>query len=579
MLAFTLTLKNCLPMKPAKQNSAQPSRRSPSDVSLPLGDQETPWAARAAWALVIAGLVLRLARYLQGFPLWGDECMLAVNFIDRGYLDLVRPLDHYQICPLLFLWAEATAVKLLGFSVWSLRLFPMLCSVASLLLFHHLARRLLRGGPLVLAVGVFAVSYYLVRHGTEVKQYSLDVLVALGLLTPVVEWWRRPESRAWLWVLVGLAPLAMLASLPGSFVAGAVSAALLPSIWWRRDKRTWIAYVVYHVTLLVSFAVMYVVFLKPHQAWALENGIHAYNRDGFPPLWQPLPLLAWLADVHTSRMFAFPVGGERGASVLTTLCWLIGLVVLVRRGRRDLALLFTAPFGLGLLGAALHKYPYGVNTRTTLYLAPAICLMAGLGAATVSSWFRSAQWRLRGLKMGVVLLGMVAAISLVRDLTHPYKTGYDRQANEFARWFWTEMGRDAELVCLINDFKIVPFPDPVGFTSAEYDCYQRMYSPRHRQGGATLDQATLDRVSARRPLRCVLQNVPEGQYDQAKLTRWLRRMQQDFELVDVRTFPVNADADTCYRRRYDVYEFRPRGNRHPELARLLGPAGERSARR
>ena len=57
----------------------------------------------------------------------------------------MRPLDYGQVCPLFFLWLELTAVKVFGFSEWSLRLIPTVCSVASVFLFAHMARRVTAG--------------------------------------------------------------------------------------------------------------------------------------------------------------------------------------------------------------------------------------------------------------------------------------------------------------------------------------------------------------------------------------------------------------------------------------------------
>ena len=132
--------------------------------------------------LCMAGCILRVVTFALNFPLWGDEAFVAVNLITRGYRDLLRPLDYGQICPLLFLWLELTAVKLFGFSEWSLRLIPTLCSVASVFLFAHMAGRVTRGPARLLAVAIFAVAYYPIRHGAEVKPYSTDLLAALILL-------------------------------------------------------------------------------------------------------------------------------------------------------------------------------------------------------------------------------------------------------------------------------------------------------------------------------------------------------------------------------------------------------------
>src|SRR5271156_3733069 len=86
---------------------------------------------RAVLAFVALGGVLRVGHFLSNYPRWGDEAFLAMSFLRRGYLDLLLPLEYGQICPILFLWAELTAVKLFGFSEMALRLCPLICGVAS----------------------------------------------------------------------------------------------------------------------------------------------------------------------------------------------------------------------------------------------------------------------------------------------------------------------------------------------------------------------------------------------------------------------------------------------------------------
>ena len=56
--------------------------------------------------------------------------MLVQNYLDRDYADLLKPLTLEQVAPLGFLAIELTAIKWLGFSEWSLRLFAMLSSLA-----------------------------------------------------------------------------------------------------------------------------------------------------------------------------------------------------------------------------------------------------------------------------------------------------------------------------------------------------------------------------------------------------------------------------------------------------------------
>ena len=141
---------------------------------------------------------------MTNYPVWGDEAFLALNFLRRGYLDLLSPLEYGQICPILFLWAELTAVKLFGFSEMSLRLCPLICGVGSVFLFRHVAGRMLEGPALLMAVAIFAVSIHPIRHSAEAKPYATDLLVALGLLALAIEWYSIARTSRWLWMMVGL---------------------------------------------------------------------------------------------------------------------------------------------------------------------------------------------------------------------------------------------------------------------------------------------------------------------------------------------------------------------------------------
>ena len=116
-------------------------RTSLASWSATLGNLDaTSWMAVATVVFLVLGCGLRIVRYAQNLPLWADECFLAVNFIERGYLQLLEPLDNGQIAPLLYLWIERLVLDLAGFSEATLRLFPLLCGLASMVLFWRLAR-------------------------------------------------------------------------------------------------------------------------------------------------------------------------------------------------------------------------------------------------------------------------------------------------------------------------------------------------------------------------------------------------------------------------------------------------------
>src|SRR6266852_7392220 len=116
-----------------------------------------------ATTLVALGVLWRTVRYLCQFPIWGDEAFVCLNFLDRGYRELIEPLRFDQVAPLLFLWGEATIYRLLGSTELALRLLPFLAGLGSLVLFWRLAWSALPSRAALLATGILAIAYYPVR--------------------------------------------------------------------------------------------------------------------------------------------------------------------------------------------------------------------------------------------------------------------------------------------------------------------------------------------------------------------------------------------------------------------------------
>ena len=401
----------------------------------------------ATWAFVWLGVLLRVVTFALNFPLWGDEAFVAVNLIARGYRDLLRPLDYGQVCPLLFLWLELTATKLFGFSEWSLRLIPTLCSVASMFLFAHVAGGVTRGPARLLAVAIFAVSYYPIRHGAEVKQYSTDLLAALVLLALAIEWRRRPGQIRWLWALVATVPLALGLSHPAVFVAGGISLALARMVWNARRDRALLPFALYNLAMVVSFVGLFIVFTGAQERLLLATLRSHYWAAAFPPLREPVKLFVWLAEAHTGRMFAYPFGDARGGSSFTTLCFATALVFFWRRGEKTLLMLTLGPFGLAFVASVMGRYPYGGSARTMIFLGPAICLLSGVGLAAMITRLRFTRAPPATFLACVLGLAGSGIILLGVKLAYPYKSVSDRDSREFARTFWNEHARGLGAGC------------------------------------------------------------------------------------------------------------------------------------
>ena len=162
------------------------------------------------------------------------------------------------------------------------------------------------------------------------------------------------------------------------------------------------------------------------------------------------------------------------------------------------------------------------------------------------------------------LLVLFGAGSWLRDVTHPFKSATTLRAREFAQWFWFELAHDSELVSCETDLQTDLSPDKrnCGWSSL-YFCNQRIYSSRHARG----EKPHWERVSAERPLRCVLYRSPKEEQespppDPQLRQRWLESARR-YDLVAHDAYPFAAyDKSDRQQRSSDyveVFKFVPKG--------------------
>ena len=489
------------------------------------------------WGFLALGLLARVIRYGLCFPLWEDECFLCANLIDRGYRDLLEPLDYNQAAPFLFLWLQKLVVQTLGFHEWGLRLVSFLASVASLFLFRRFASRLTSGPTLVLAVAAFAVGYPAIRYAAEAKQYGTDLLAAVVLMSLFVEWRNRSEQSRWLWFMAAaVLPLTML-SFPASFVGGGLSLSILAvgiSRGLHRSPRIVWSWAAYNAAMFGGFLVLWMVSARGQNSQTGEV-MRWYWAASFPPFTNVLDLARWLIVTHAGDVLAWPIGGPSGSSTFTLICCLVGIAVFARTRRWAILGMCLLPAGVNLFAAALKLYPYGGHMRLAIYLGPAACLLLAEGLSEMRTRLFRIQWQPRAYALSLVALALIGLGSIGRDVVFPCKSFSDERARAFARWFWPSAEFEGDVACLQTDWNL-------GFVTgaksklnwgAQYVCNQHIYSRRpHVPYPRDVDDA--------RPLRCVQYRVGDKQFsfDRPAFQRWLAEMQKSFVLDSFETFSI-----------------------------------------
>ncbi len=485
--------------------------------------------------VIAAGLAWRCVRFALGFPVWGDEAFVAVNFLVRDYAGMLHPLEWGQIVPAVFMWIELAIVRALGPSEHALRLLPFLAGIAALLVFVRFARRHLAAPAALLAIGFLAAANYPIRHAAEVKPYATDLLISLLLTAAAWSFFCNP--RRWL-VLAGLIILALAGpwcSYPSVFVGGGVTLFLAAAGLRRRRWDLLVSAAVVGAALLVGFLSMYQTYGRAQADFAAGISEIEMWKKTFPPLTDPLGLLVWFVWMHTGNMLAYPVGGDYGASTVTFLLCIVGGVRLAQR-RPLLLWLLVSPLLLALLAAFLKKYPYGGSARTMLYMAPAFCFLAGYGTWVLIARVLPRRFELRpvgarSLEWGsgpivrtvACILIVIALAGTVVDLAAPYKSSVDALTRTTVRDLARQTCPDARWIVFNSPTKVdyAPWLGDWQGTGGQFVFEVARFAPAGRLLWAP-DPATI--APDGKPVLLLSYRGVKAEFPEAQFERYLRML-------------------------------------------------------
>ncbi len=332
------------------------------------------------YALILvtgAGLALRIAQYAYDRSLRIDEAMLALNLMHRSPAQLTGSLNFNQAAPFGFLWTEWLVENLAGHSEYALRAVPLAAAVAASLLFVPLARRV-AGDAAVIAVALFAVADGVIFFASDLKQYSLDVAVAIVFLLLGSTLVRRDVSnREAAAAAVGGGTLVWM-SHPSVFVIGGVgTVALAVSVAGRGRDR-----ILRTIAIVGAWggSGLAMILLLPGQLAGIRGGSGDTAGGAFPAGGGGLGATAhWLVRVSVQVVMALGMPRHGPAIALTVIGALLGLtgVVALAHTRPILASMLVAPLFLVLVASWLHRYP--LWERTLLFTVPMLVTFVAVG--------------------------------------------------------------------------------------------------------------------------------------------------------------------------------------------------------
>jgi hypothetical protein len=335
---------------------------------------------KAALALV-AGIVMRLAGYLQGRQYWMDETSLVLNIQELTPAGFFGPLLNSQLAPPGFLVAVWSTVQMYGDNPYAMRLIPFLGGIVSLFLFMALARRTLTPRAVFAAMLMFALASDPTYYASEIKQYSTDIAACLAILVAALVIDARPLTAARTALMASGGAAIVWFSHPSIFVLASAGVVGLARAISSRDWRRAASWCIAGTAWVASFAVVHAVATRQLDG---TNHMWLFWDFAFPPM---PPRSLWDASWTLRRLayyFINPLNFDVPFGPRLSMLPAFGLAVFgafrlwkLDRFRWSLLML---PVVMALLAASMRLYPF--HGRLVLFLVPVflIAIAAGLDA-------------------------------------------------------------------------------------------------------------------------------------------------------------------------------------------------------
>lgn len=308
------------------------------------------------WAIPALAVIVRV--YLFIFvekSLWLDEAALALNILDKGYLELFQPLQYAQSAPPLFLLCTKFLTEIFGTGEYVFRLIPLLCSIGAVFGFYFLLNEIFKDFKakeyfIAFALLVFSLSTPLLYNAIEFKPYATDVLFTIFA---ALIWFKYLNKDISLKKQIGFAVLLILFPLFSFGSIFPLSALLLLSILKKRKTFSFI--------LILGFLVEYLfIFSK------INSGTRVY--EYWIPYfinYNPIKAVFILFDIIKYHFYSAPL-------LIGFAGFIAGSVVLFKQ-RRDVFNFFSVIFLASFFASFFNFYP--LYERLSLFLCPLLIVI------------------------------------------------------------------------------------------------------------------------------------------------------------------------------------------------------------
>jgi len=134
------------------------------------------------WVSAVAVILACIIRYLYAPSFWLDEAVIAGSLRDPSLHSIFSRLGRGEYFPRVYLLGIGALREILGYKIWVLRLVPSLSFIVGTVLWARLLGKRSAGSLQagLLGAALLVGSVFWLNQAIQLKQYSLDVMLALA---------------------------------------------------------------------------------------------------------------------------------------------------------------------------------------------------------------------------------------------------------------------------------------------------------------------------------------------------------------------------------------------------------------
>lgn len=321
--------------------------------------------------VIIIGIAISIFQFFYNRSLWLDEANLALNIINRNFLELFEPLDRFQVAPILFLQIEKLFTLIIGNSEFGLRLFPLFCYWCSVYFLYRLLKILdINSYTVILTLSIFMFNGTIIFYSSEVKQYMTDALLLTCMFYFTLKDYKNTKTHYFVLGATGIV---------GIFLSNVAPIILLCCglyLFLAHFKQGWDIlknYLVIGFLWLIAFGIYFVFFIYDHPTrefmlryWSMEGAFMPIDSEFFK-----FAIRKYYMFYHD--LFDF---GWMGFYLLQ-MVFLLGCYHLFEKGKVRLLIISILPVLVHLVLSSIKLYPF--DLRLILYLCPAFVIILAFG--------------------------------------------------------------------------------------------------------------------------------------------------------------------------------------------------------